>query len=128
MNWICLLLVITGCLPLAVVLYKMYRVSHLKKTGVFTTGIVKQADGISQRNLNSIVIEYTEKHTGRLISGKIPVGGNPYQPGDRLPLYYDPGHPHQFVLDAGKSFIILLVFTFLIAGIFIAACFMLQDL
>jgi Protein of unknown function (DUF3592) len=127
MIWIYILLISTGFLPLVVVLYKMSKVKRMKRNGIKTNGIVQIVYGISQRYLNSIVIEYTIAATNQVISKKIVVGGIPYRVGESLPLYYDRDKPEKMLLDSGKSFTTLLVFTLLLAAGIIAACFFIQS-
>ena len=120
------LLIALGFLPFAIVVYKMKRLQRRRKTGVKTNAIVKEIYGFSYRSINIFLIEYTIAGTGETISKKIPVAGLPYAIGESLPIIYNPQKPRKILLDAGKSFTPLLVFTLLIAAFVIAACFMIN--
>jgi len=119
-------LTVLGFLPFAIILYKINRFNRMKKNGVSTTGIVLDVPFGSLRRLNRVTINYTVKETGILITKEIVVAGLPYRIGDKLPMYYDRLDPHKMLIDAGKGFTFMLVFTFLIAVFIIAACFMIQ--
>ena len=120
-------LIVIGFLPFAVILYKMNRVNRMKKYGVKATGEVLDVPFGTLRGLNRVVIGYTVKETGAVITKEITVAGLPYQAGDKLPMYYDRQDPHKMLLDAGSGFTFMLVFTLLIAVFTIAACFMIQN-
>ena len=58
---------------------------------------------------------------------ELTVAGMPYYIGQELTLYYDKENPHNMLFDSGKGFIVMIVFTLLIAAFFIAACFMINS-
>lgn len=120
------LLIALGFLPFAIVVYKMKRLQRRRKTWVKTTAIVKEIYGFSYRSINIYLIEYTIAGTGETISKKIPVAGLPYAIGESLPIIYNPQKPRKILLDAGKSFTPMLVFTLVLAIFIIAACFMIN--
>jgi hypothetical protein len=126
MIFIYTLIIVTGFIPFLVVLYKMNRVKRMKRDGVKTMSTVRQLSGNALRGLNTVVIEYPVEGSNQFVQKQITVAGMPYQVGDKLPLYYDRKNPGKILLDSGKGFIVLLVFTLLLAAFFIAACFMIQ--
>jgi hypothetical protein len=126
MIWIYALLIPIGFLPFLIVLYKMKRLKRRRQTWIKTMATVRQIFGFSYRYINVFLIEYTIAATGEVISKKIPVAGLPYAVGETLPVIYNPQNPRKILLDAGKSFTGMLIFTLLIAAIIIFACFMIQ--
>lgn len=98
----------------------------MKKDGVKTTGTIRRLIGSSLKGLNSVIIEYPIEGSNQLVQKQITVAGLPYQVGDKLPLYYDPNDPNKMIFDSGKGFIMLLIFTLLLAGFMITACFMIS--
>lgn len=119
-------LIAIGFLPFAIVVYKMKRLEGRRKTWAKTNAIVKEIYGFSYRSVNIYVIEYTIAATGETLTKKIPVAGLPYAVGESLPIIYNPQNPRKILLDAGKSFTPMLVFTLFIAILIIAACFMIN--
>jgi hypothetical protein len=71
------------------------------------------------------LIEY-KLESGEMISNQITVGGMPYDIGDNLPVYYDRNDPYNMILDPGKSYIVIVIFTLLIALSMMGACFMIN--
>jgi len=126
MNVIYALLTAIGFIPFAIILYKINKVKRMKKFGVKAAGTVREVPFGSYRNMNKVLIEYTVKGNAKVITKEIIVAGMPYQVGDNLPLYYDSQNPHKMVLDSGKGFTIMLLFTLLLAIFIIAACFMIN--
>ena len=120
------ILIPIGFIPFLIVLYKMKRLKRRKQTWIKTTAIVRQIFGFSYRSINIFLIEYTIASTGETFTKKIPVAGLPYTVGDSLPIIYNPQNPRKILLDAGKSFTPMLVFTLIIATAIIAVCFMMQ--
>lgn len=123
MFWLYSLLILFGFLPLAIVLYKIKKTKRLAAGGSKVLATVTNAPSRIDANLDTVQIEYTVKETGQMISNSIIVAGSPYKKGDQLPLFYDKVNPYNIQLDAGKNFIFLIVFSLLIAAIFIIACF-----
>jgi len=126
MNAIYALIIVIGFLPFAIILYKRNKVKRMKKFGVKGVGTVRDVPFGSYRHLNKVLIEYTVKENGTVITKEITVAGLPYQVGDNLPLYYDKQNPHKMALDSGSGFTIMLLFTLLLAIFIIAACFMIN--
>jgi hypothetical protein len=127
MGFIYASLIVLGFIPFLIILYKMNRVKRMKRTGVKTVGTIRELSGSSLKGLNSLVIEYSIEGSNEVVQKQISVAGMPYRVGDQLPLYYDRNDPNKMLFDSGKSFIILLVFTLLLAVFFIAACFMIHQ-
>lgn len=126
MNWIYLLLIVAGFLPLIVVLYKMKKIKRWRRTGVATTAtVIKVPIGFYNR-LNTVSIQYSIKETGQVIEKKIIVAGNVYTIGQQLPLLYKKEKPTDTLLDSGKSYTILLVFTIFIALLIITAFYLIR--
>ncbi len=123
MIWIYTLLIATGFLPFLVILYKINKQKKMKKHGVKTTATVTEVPFGLYRGINLVTIEYPVTETGQVISKKIRVAGIPYSVGDKLPMYYKRENPTAMILDAGKNFIFLIVFTLIIALAVIALCF-----
>lgn len=126
MIFIYALLIVLGFIPFLVILYKMNKVKRMKRNGVKTVGTIRELSGSSLKGLNSAVIEYPIEGSYEVVQKQISIAGMPYQVGDQLPLYYDRNNPGKMLFDSGKSFMILLIFTLLLAAFFIAACFMIQ--
>ena len=126
MNWIYAFLIALGFLPLAIVLYKMNRQKKMKRNGIRSTATVLQLGGNSLRGLNRVLIQYPVTGTGEIIRREIIVAGTPYQPGDSLPMYYDRNNPHKMILDGGKNFIVMIVFTSIIAVFLLFATYMIR--
>src|SRR6185295_19960418 len=103
MNWIYILLITLGFLPLAIVLYKINRQKKMKRNGIKSTDTVLQLSGNSLRGLNRLLIQYPVTATGEIIRKEIIVAGVPYKTGDNLPMYYDRNNPHRMILDGGKN-------------------------
>lgn len=120
------LLITLGFAPFLIILYKMSRVKRMKRDGVKTTGTIRQLIGNSLKGLNGVIIEYPLEDSNQVVQKQIRVAGLPYQVGDKLPLYYNRTDPGKMVFDSGKGFIVLLIFTLLIAVAMIAACFMIS--
>ena len=120
------ILIPIGFIPFLIVLYKMKRLKRRKQTWIKTTATVRQIFGFSYRSINIFQIEYTITGTKETFTKKIPVGGLPYTIGDNLPIIYNPQNPRKILLDAGKSFTPLLIFTLIIAAAIVAVCFMMQ--
>ena len=120
------ILIPIGFIPFLIVLYKMKRLKRRKQTWIKTTATVRQIFGFSYRSINIFQIEYTIAGTRETFTKKIPVAGLPYAIGDSLPIIYNPQNPRKILLDAGKSFIPMLVFTLLIAAFVIFASFMIN--
>lgn len=99
----------------------------MKRNGVKTMGTIRELSGSSLKGLNSVVIEYPIKGSSEVVQKHVSVAGMPYRAGDQLPLYYDRNDPDKMLFDSGKSFIVLLVFTLLLAAFFIAACVMIHQ-
>ena len=127
MLFICIFIAIIGFLPFAIAVYKMKRTSKMKGNGISTTAVVRELYGNSLRGMNRVLIEY-KTETGQYISKQIIVGGNPYSVGQNLPVYYDPKDPYNMVLDPGKSYIIILIFTLLLAAFMIFAAVQVYEL
>ena len=119
-------LALLGFLPTVIILYKKYKTDKLRNNGSQAMGTIREVFGFSTRAINIVRIEYPVKETGEFISKKIRVAGLPYSVGDQVPLFYDPKKPHYMRLDYKKAFIPMLVFTLLIAGFVIFACFKIQ--
>lgn len=126
MIFIYAFLIVLGFIPFLIVLYKMNKVKRMKRDGVKTMSTVRQLSGNALKGLNTVVIEYPVEGSNQVVQKQITVAGIPYRVGDKLPLYYDRNNPGKMLLDSGKGFIVLLVFTLLLAAFFIAACFMIQ--
>jgi hypothetical protein len=126
MNWIYALLITLGFLPLAIVLYKMNKQKKMKRDGIRSTATVMKLLGNSLRGLNRMIVQYPVIGTSGTITKEIIVAGTPYGPGDTLPVYYDRNDPYKMILDGGKSFIVLIVFTSLIALFIIFATYMIR--
>lgn len=126
MIFIYAFLIVLGFIPFLIVLYKMNKVKRMKRDGVKTMSTVRQLSGNALKGLNTVVIEYPVEGSNQVVQKQITVAGTPYLVGDKLPLYYDRNNPNKMLLDSGKGFIFLLVFTLLLAAFFIAACFMIQ--
>ena len=120
------LLIALGFAPFLIILYKMSQVRRMKRDGVKTTGTIRQLTGRSLKGLNSVIIEYPIEGSKQVIQKRITVAGLPYQTGDKLPLYYDRSDPNKMLIDSGKGFIVLIVFTLLLAAFSIAACFLID--
>lgn len=120
------LLIVLGFAPFLIILYKMNKVKRMKRDGVKTTATIRQLIGNSLKGLNSVVIEYPTESSNLVIQKRITVAGMPYQVGDKLPLYYDRNDPNNVQFDSGKGFIVLLIFTLLLAAAMIAACFLIN--
>jgi len=126
MTAVYIILPLFGFLPFFIVLYKMKKVQKLKKNGVKTTGIVRGISGSPSSKLSRIVIDYFLEGTNQYIRKELTVAGMPYSVGQELPLYYDPKDPNKMAFDSGKGFIAMIIFTLLIAGFAIAACFLIN--
>ena len=98
----------------------------MKKDGIKSTATVLQLSGNSLRGLNRVLIQYPVAGTGEIIRKEIIVAGVPYSPGDNLPMYYDRNDPHKMILDGGKSFIVMIVFTSIIALFLLFAVYMIR--
>src|SRR5687767_11415407 len=123
MTYILIGLALIGFLPMAIILYRKRKNDRLKKTGVTTTGIVKNVHGFSARSINLVEVEYRVNETGEMISKNLRVAGLPYTVGDELPMIYDPKNPKRMQLDfKKKDFIPMLIFTIIIAGAVLFAC------
>lgn len=120
------ILIAIGFIPFLVVLYKMKRLKRRKQTWIKTMATVREIYGFSYRYINIFLIEYTIAVTGEIFTKKIPVAGLPYNKGEGLPIIYNPQDPRKILLDAGKSFTPMLLFTLIIAAAIIAVCFMMQ--
>lgn len=127
MVYIYAFVIVLGFIPFLIVLYKMGNVKRMKRDGVKVSGRVCQLSGNSLKGLNTVLIEYPVEGSSQVMQKQITVAGTPYQVGDTLPLYYDRKNPGKMLLDSGKGFIVLLVFTLLLAAFFIAACFMIRN-
>lgn len=118
---------ILGFVPLTIVLFRIQNVRRMKKSGVRTDAIVTQVPLSTTRSLNSVTIEYTVMETRTIYRRSISVAGAPYSIGDKLPIYYDRNNPEKMVLDSGKVFIGMVIFTLLIAAFGILACFLINN-
>ncbi len=126
MSFIYTLLITLGFAPFLIILYKMGRVRRMKRDGVKTTGTIRRLIGNSLKGLNSVVIEYPIEGSNQVVQKQITVAGLPYQVNDKLPLYYDRNDPNKMLIDSGKGFIVLIVFTLVLAAFSIAACFLIN--
>jgi hypothetical protein len=99
----------------------------MKQSGVKTNAIVTQIPLGGTRSLNSVTIEYTVMETRTIYRKTISVAGSPYSVGQKLPMYYDKNNPGKMVLDSGKVFIGMVIFTLIIAAFGIVACFLIND-
>jgi len=121
------LLILLGFTPLIIVVIKISNVQKLKRHGVKVEGIVREVTGSVSSGLSTVIIEYPVVGTPHIVSKKLTVGGMPYSVGQRLILYYDPVQPHEMRFDSGKGFILLIVFTLLLAALMIFLCFWISD-
>ena len=127
MIYICIFIAIIGFFPFAISVYKMKRTSKMKSNGLPTTAVVRELYGDSVRGINRVLIEYRTAE-GMFISKQIFVGGMPYSVGQSLPVYYDANDPYNMVLDPGKTYIGILIFTLLVAAFMIFAAFQVYEL
>lgn len=126
MNWIYLILIIAGFLPLMVVLYRINQLKEWRRTGIATKAtVVKIPMGYYPR-MTRITIQYYCKDKGQLIEKQITVAGNPYTVGQQLSLLYKKNDPYKSILDPGKSFTGMLIFTIIIALVILAATFLIR--
>lgn len=126
MNWIYLLLILTGFFPLLVVLYRKNQLKRWRETGIATKATVVKIPIGRYSRMTSITIQYHVKETGQLIEKQITVAGNPYTVGQQLALLYKKENPHKLILDPEKSFTGMIVFAVIIAIAIIAATFMIR--
>lgn len=127
MNWIYLVLIVASILPLFVVLYKIAKMKRWRKNAVATTATVVQIPMGFFNRLTTITIRYTIYKTGQVIEKQITIAGNPYSVGQQLPLLYKKEKPTETMLDSGKSYTMVLVFTIFIALFFILATYMIHQ-
>lgn len=126
MNWIYILLIAVGFLPLLVVIYKMKKMKQMRKNGINVTATVTSVPGGLYNKMNTVIINYWVKETRQLIEKKITVAGNPYSVGQQLPLLYKKEKPEEVILDSSKAYIFILLFAILIAAGMMLAAFMIQ--
>ncbi len=117
-----------GFLPMIVLIIRKRKADRLIKVGSTTEATVKTIRGYSPRFPNPVDIEYTVKETGQVFTKTILVAGSPYSVGQRLPIYYDPADPRKTQFPMKKGFIAMLIFTLIIAGFVIFACFKLYEM
>lgn len=122
-----IIIITLGFCPLAIALYKMNKTKAMKTVGIRAMATVRQIKAYSSNGMNNVEIEYTIKETGQVVTKTIIVAGSPYQTGQQLPMYYSTENPYAMVLDPGKSYTLILVFTLLIALFMITACFLIQN-
>jgi hypothetical protein len=118
---------ILGFVPLAIVLFRIQNVRRMKKSGIRTYAVVTQVPGGNLRSLNSVTIEYIVPEKRTIYRRSISVAGVPYKVGDKLPMYYDKNNPEKMLLDSGKVFIFMVIFTLLIAIFGIVVCFLINN-
>lgn len=126
MKLLYVLLVIIGFLPFIVTLFKIRRAEYMRRTGIKTTATVKQIYGSSIKGMNRVLIEF-RLETGQLMSQEIIVAGLPYNEGDKLPLIYEKNNPAKNILEPGKNYIFIIVFTLLIAAFVIFAALKIKE-
>ncbi len=127
MIYIYAFIIVIGFIPFFIILYRMRKVIKLKETGVKVMATVTEIKGYRSRSMNSVIIEYDIPGTNTFCRKEINVGGSPYQIGQQLPLYYKKDNPLEMQLDSGKSFIILIIFTLILAAFAIFACYMINQ-
>lgn len=120
-----MLLIVLGFVPFIITLFKWKQVKRMRRHGVKTTATVKEIYGRSAKGMNKVLIEFTLE-TRQLASQVITVGGMPYSEGDQLPLIYERDDPAKNILDPGSSYIIIIVFTLLLALFVLFACYKIQ--
>jgi hypothetical protein len=126
MTIIYAIMIAIGFVPFIIALFKMRRIKRMQKDAVKTTATVKQFYTRSIKGMNRVLIEFTIVETGQVIEQEIIVGGMPYAIGDELPLLYEKDNPAKNILDPGKSYIAILIFTLLLAAFMIFACYMIE--
>ncbi len=120
------IMIIIGFVPFIITLFKMKRFKRMRQQGIKTTATVKEIYGRSAKGMNRIGIEF-KLETGQLVSQEIIVGGMPYDIGDELPLIYERADPAKNIPDPGNSYIIIVVFAFLLAIFVLFACYKIQQ-
>jgi hypothetical protein len=122
MQLLYILLAGFGFVPFVITLFKMKRIQRMRKSGVKTKAVIKEIYSRSTRGINKMLIEFRLEN-GLLVSQEIFVGGMPYDEGDELPLIYDKNDPAKNILDPGKSYSIILLFTLLIGTFVLLAAY-----
>ncbi len=126
MNWIYLILILAGFIPLLVVLYRKNQLKKWRATGIATKATIIKIPMGRYSRLTSITIQYHVKETGQVIEKQITVAGNPYTVGQQLSLLYKKENPRKSIIDPEKSFTVMIVFTIIIALLIITATFLIR--
>lgn len=126
MIYLYALIILIGFIPFFIILYRIRKVNKLKVNGVKVMATVTEIKSFRSRSVNSVIIEYDIAGTKEFCRKEIYVGGSPYHVGQQLPLYYNKENPYDTQLDSGKAFIVLIIFTLLLAAFSIFACYMIN--
>lgn len=119
------IMIIIGFLPFLFTLFKMRRMTQVRNAGAKSTAVIKELYGLSLKGVNNVLMEF-KLETGQLVSQVISVMGVPYKPGDELSLIYERDNPAKNIIDSGKSYIIIVVFAFLLGIGMMGACYLIQ--
>lgn len=126
MNGIYAAIIAFGFIPFIITMFKMKKMKRLRATGIKTKAIVREVYGRSPNGMNRVLIEYDVRGSHEPYKKNIIVAGTPYSPGDELPLVHAENKPGNPMVDSGKGYIFLIIFTLIIAIGMIAACYMID--
>lgn len=123
---------LVGFIPLAIVLYKRSRINKLKKHGTYVTGVVQ--DIIERRGYKGItyskaIIQYPVRGGSPMINNFNYSSGQTKKlltRGQQVEVVYD-NNLKRFTLTILPDNIPILVFTIIIAIVYIAMCFLLYN-
>lgn len=127
MIWIYSLLIIIGFFPLFVVLYKVTKMKRWRKNAVATKATVVRIPLGFKNRLTAITIQYSVWETQQVFEKTITTAGNPYTIGQQLPILYKKKQPADSIVDSGKSYSWVLIFSAFLALFFLVATYMIHQ-
>jgi hypothetical protein len=112
-----ILLILLAAFPLGLTVWRIRRDAYIRKTGIHTSGHITSIRTVRLKSsLTDIIsIEYRDRATGRIYTGKASSKRGKYKRSDTMGVAYLPGNPAKYALtDPGRGYTAMLVFCILV--------------
>lgn len=112
-----ILLILLAAFPLGLTVWRIRRDAHIRKTGIHTSGHITSIRTVRLKSsLTDIIsIEYRDRATGRIYTGKASSKTGKYKRSDTMGVAYLPNDPAKYAItDTGRGYTVMLVFCILV--------------
>ena len=131
MLFIYIFIILLAAFPLLLTAWRMRKEARLKKTGVYTNGVITHINTIRTRpggTLDILTIEYKDRLTGQPYNATATVTYQKFKVGDIMEVIYMPDKPSTYAIDTQKGYLIILIFCSILFLFVIFAVYKINEL